>query len=75
MLKIYKKDLFKLFKAVNQKSEKVDYETAAQEVLKKAGIDSTISPEFAPDSGAQRSFGSANGGGAGAVTPNVRTPR
>jgi hypothetical protein len=40
------KDLFALYKAVNEKSEKTDYERASQKVLKSRGVENSIHPSF-----------------------------
>ena len=45
------KDLFTVYNAVNKSGEKTDYESAAQEVLKKHGIPHTVSSEFLRDDG------------------------
>ena len=47
------KDLYGLYGAVNKSSEKTDYETAAQEVLKSKGVNSEVSPEFRRDESLQ----------------------
>jgi hypothetical protein len=40
------KDLYRLYKAVNKSSEKTDYETAAQEVLREQGINAEVALPF-----------------------------
>ena len=51
------KDLYGLYKAVNKSSEKTDYETAAQEVLRRKGINAEVALQF------QRSESSTDGRG------------
>ena len=51
------KDLYRQYKAVNKSSEKTDYETAAQEVLKKQGLNAEVALPF------QRGKSSTDGGG------------
>ena len=50
------KDLYALYKAVNKSSEKTDYETAAQEVLRNQGVNAEVALPF------QRSKPSTDGG-------------
>lgn len=50
------KDLYRLYKAVNKSSEKTDYETAAQEVLREQGINAEVALPF------KRSKSSTDGG-------------
>ena len=50
------KDLYRLYKAVNKSSEKTDYETAAQEVLREQGVNSEVALQF------KRSKSSTDGG-------------
>ena len=40
------KDLYRLYKAVNKSSEKTDYETAAQKVLRGKGINADVALQF-----------------------------
>ena len=50
------KDLYRQYKAVNKSSEKTDYETAAQEVLREQGVNAEVALPF------KTSKSSANGG-------------
>ena len=61
------KDLYRLYKAVNKSSEKTDYETAAQKVLRSKGIDAEVALPF------QRGQSGTDGDGGRSVATQSKT--